>query len=105
MHPILFHREFLAPRPLADAAHDSSAPKRDGFAKRWVHSAFESWKRRRTIAALHALSDHNLRDIGVRRSNIERFVDGLCGRDSRIEAKQSEVAERYRGHSRLLLAA
>ncbi|EPX78255.1 DUF1127 domain-containing protein [Litoreibacter arenae] len=105
MHPILFHCELLALRPMAIAANSSSTPRRGGPAKRWMRSAFESWQRRKTIAALRALNDHTLRDIGVHRSNIERFVDGLCGRDSRIETMPGEIVERHHGQSRLLLAA
>lgn len=105
MHPILFHRDFLAHRPYAIAANHRSAPKREQLSKRLMRSVLTNWKRRKTIAALHALNDHTLRDIGLHRSNIERFVDGLCGLDTRIDARQSETVERYRGQSRLLLAA
>ncbi len=49
---------------------------RDGFA--WTHGArvaFVRWRRRRkAIAALHALSNRSLADIGIERSEIEAVV-------------------------------
>jgi len=105
MHPILFHREFLAHRPYSTATYDHLPPKRQGLLNRWMRATSEGWQRRKTIAALHALDDHTLRDIGIHRSNIERFADGLCGRDNRIDALQAAPVERHRGQSRLLFTS
>lgn len=39
-------------------------------------AALAHWQRRRMIAALSALDDRTLRDIGIPRADIERVVDG-----------------------------
>lgn len=51
----------------------------DGLAR-----AHRAWVRSRTIAALAALDDDRLRDLGIHRSEIHRFVRDLeRGVDSR----------------------
>jgi uncharacterized protein YjiS (DUF1127 family) len=37
----------------------------------WAHRLAEHWRRRATINALHELDDRRLRDIGLRRDQIE----------------------------------
>ncbi|GAB1478628.1 hypothetical protein MASR2M74_11760 [Paracoccaceae bacterium] len=42
---------------------------------RWWQSAVENWQRRKMIAALEALDDRTLLDIGLHRGDIKRVVD------------------------------
>ena len=50
----------------------------------WWQSVVRSWQRRKMIAALSALDDHILHDIGIHRGNIERVVDGFDDRELRM---------------------
>lgn len=52
-----------------------------GLLRPWLRAAFRRWQRRKMIAALEAMDDRLLRDIGVHRCNIPRVVDGLIDRD------------------------
>ena len=45
---------------------------------RWWQSAVQNWQRRKMIAALEALDDRTLMDIGVHRGGIKRVVDGTA---------------------------
>lgn len=58
----------------------------------WWNRAIQTWQRRKMIAALGALNDHLLRDMGIPREEIERVVDGFNARELRIPpiAPQSE---------------
>lgn len=51
---------------------------------RWWQSAFRRWQRRKMIAALDALDDNTLRNIGFHRSEIEQVVDGLDEHELRM---------------------
>ncbi len=58
------------------------------FASRFGHLIAKTWaayaaarERQASIAALHALDDHALKDIGLHRSEIERAVYGANGHD------------------------
>ena len=44
---------------------------------RWWKSAVQNWQRRKMIAALEALDDRTLMDIGVHRGGIKRVVEGF----------------------------
>jgi len=50
----------------------------------WWQSVVRSWQRRKMIAALSALDDHILHDIGIHRGEIELFVDRLDDRELRM---------------------
>lgn len=83
MHPFMIHRNYVAQLKQAAALNYNHAPKREreGFLRRWLHSASHSWKRRKMIASLRAMDDHLLRDIGFSRDNIGRIVDGFNERE------------------------
>ncbi len=67
---------------------ESSLPSSSRFAGRIGQLIAKSWaayvaarERQASIAALHALDDHALKDIGLHRSEIERAVRGRNGHD------------------------
>lgn len=99
MHPILFHCAFLRVKLLV-SAKDLKQPQRSGRLRRWLRVRLEQWKRRKTIAALNALDDRTLRDIGIQRCHIKRFGDSLTGIDSRISTPTGVPTDRSRGQSR-----
>ena len=101
MHPILFHSDFLRPRPYVSAMTPHQ-PERNGRLERWIRVGWEKWKRRKLIATLNGLDDRTLKDIGVQRRHIEQFANRLCGVDSRISAPAGAPGERHGGQSRLL---
>ncbi|WP_111467606.1 DUF1127 domain-containing protein [Cereibacter changlensis] len=50
----------------------------------WLENAVRGWRRRKTVAALAALDDRMLMDIGIERGTIARFVDTLEDRELRM---------------------
>ncbi|HQU69022.1 MAG TPA: DUF1127 domain-containing protein [Albidovulum sp.] len=54
------------------------------FLLRWWKSAVRGWQRRKMIAALAALDDRILLDIGLCRGDIDDFVDGLSSAELRM---------------------
>lgn len=52
--------------------------------QRWLKNAVRGWRRRKTVAALAALSDRMLMDIGIERGTIAQFVDTLDDRELRM---------------------
>jgi uncharacterized protein YjiS (DUF1127 family) len=53
------------------------AKGRKGFIRRLISAPLSHWQRRKTIAALHQLSDATLADLGMSRGQIPDVVDGL----------------------------
>ena len=51
---------------------------------RWWQSAVQNWQRRKMIAALEALDDRTLMDIGVHRGGIKGVVDGFNDAELRM---------------------
>ncbi|MFX0547142.1 hypothetical protein ACEWPL_016520 [Roseovarius sp. S1116L3] len=49
--------------------------------RRALRSAARNWKRRKMIAALGALDDRTLREIGLDRENIARMVEAFDDRE------------------------
>ncbi|MCK8462903.1 DUF1127 domain-containing protein [Aliiroseovarius sp. S1339] len=99
MHPILFHHNFLDLRPNWAEMKTVSVSEEDGFLRHWWRTAIRGWKRRKLIAALQALDDHVLRDMGVRRKDIGRIVDGFDDRELGmvpLAVDQSSIGE-YQG--------
>lgn len=56
------------------------------FLRHWLKRAIRNWQRRKTIAALAALDDRLLLDIGLERGTLEDFADVLAGRESWLSA-------------------
>lgn len=80
MHPYLSHRNYLSPSlPYARAYRDRFLTI--GFLRRLMRRAVQQWKRRKMIAALEALDDRILRDIGVHRGEIPSVVAGFDDRE------------------------
>ena len=67
----------------------------DAIARR-ASSAFRRWERRRTIRALEGLNDWVLKDMGISRGEIPRFVDSINGDNPQpaSPAKPDEVSEK-----------
>lgn len=83
MHPYMFLGNYLTP----------SQPYKGNYRQRksavvtlrqWLQSAARQWERRKMIAALEAMDDRLLRDIGIYRKDIPRVVDGLDDREIRM---------------------
>lgn len=51
---------------------------------RWWQNAVQNWQRRKMIAALEALDDRTLLDIGVHRGEIRRVVEGFNDAELRM---------------------
>ena len=68
----------------ADHAERPRAPRRAGPLRRWIAAVARRWQRRKMIATLVAMDDRLLRDIGIDRADIPRFVDGLSDRELRM---------------------
>lgn len=64
---------------------------------RWFRSAVRAWQRRKMIAALSALDDRTLRDIGMHRGEIERVVDLFEERELQMApvAPEAESEDEY----------
>ena len=52
-----------------------------GLLQRWLERAITNWQRRKTVAALAALDDRMLLDIGLERGALEDFADVLVERE------------------------
>lgn len=76
-------------RPDRSAASPLSAQKPKGFLH-WWQKGFRGWQRQRMIATLAALDDRTLSDIGLRRGDIERVVDGFDDTELRMAPIGSE---------------
>ncbi|RKF12741.1 DUF1127 domain-containing protein [Roseovarius spongiae] len=59
---------------LRQAANESRTGHTIGIFERLIRSAERAWKRRETAKELHALTDWELRDIGIHRADIPRVV-------------------------------
>ncbi|MDR7126334.1 DUF1127 domain-containing protein [Pseudotabrizicola sp. 4114] len=71
-------------RTLSQTAERPVEVKKLNLLLRWWQSAVKNWQRRRMIAALAALDDRILMDIGIPRGEIERVVDGFDARELRM---------------------
>ena len=92
MFPYSFYRNYLTP------SLPYPRPYRKPFRavealRQWVRSAARRWERRKMIAALEALDNRLLRDIGVYRNDISRFVDGLDDRELLMRPLADPAAE------------
>lgn len=83
---------YITPRMFspADIAREGDSPA--SRFRRKFQTAVRNWKRRKMIAALQALNDRTLRDIGIDRSEIARVVDGFDDRELAMEPMASQGA-------------
>lgn len=65
-------------------------PQRQNGFLRWWQNAFRTWQRRKMIAALSALDDRILLDIGIERANIADVVDRFDDAELRMTPLASE---------------
>jgi uncharacterized protein YjiS (DUF1127 family) len=59
------------------ATRSRPSRKRIRWILNWPGAVMAHWKRRELIKTLQELNDHQLRDIGLRRDQIETAVDGV----------------------------
>lgn len=64
----------------------------DGWFRQWLRQATRQWRRRRMVAALRAMDDRLLNDIGIQRQDIEPMVDGFDDRELRMRPVAAELA-------------
>ncbi|WP_198144844.1 DUF1127 domain-containing protein [Pseudorhodobacter aquimaris] len=55
-----------------------------GLLRRWLTRSARTWQQRKMIAALNAMDNWMLRDIGIERSDIERIVKGFDAHELRM---------------------
>lgn len=80
MHPYLTHRNYLSSSlPYVRAYRDRFHTI--GFLRRLIRRAVRQWKRRKMIAALEAMDDRLLCDIGIHRGEIQSVVAGFDDRE------------------------
>lgn len=81
MHPHLVHRNYYqsSSQPYVRANHKRA--KAGEVLRRWLRAANRRWQRRKMIAALEAMDDWILSDIGINRGDIPRVVDGFDDRE------------------------
>ncbi len=80
MHPYLSYKEFLSQSEPSGRAYRRPA-NAGGALNRWMSAAARRWRRRKMIAALSAMDDRILKDIGIYRGDIARVVDGFDDRE------------------------
>ncbi|WP_204355278.1 DUF1127 domain-containing protein [Roseovarius amoyensis] len=77
MQPILSHRNGQRQSQLNLRALAMEPQAGSGVFGQWLRAAIRQRQRRRMIAALQALDDRTLRDIGLYRGDIPRLVAGF----------------------------
>lgn len=77
----LKHRDY---RPHGDAVLPGGTEERRGYMSRVWRAAIRRWQRRKMIAALEAMDDRLLRDIGIGRPDIPRMVATFSDRELRM---------------------
>ncbi len=80
MHPFLAHRNYLKYHQ-SQAFQEPADQSRESVFSRWAATAMRRWKRRKMVAALNAMDDRLLSDIGLRRAEIRRVVDAFDDRE------------------------
>jgi uncharacterized protein YjiS (DUF1127 family) len=63
---------------ISSATRSRPSRKRVRWLLNWPGAVVAYWKRREIIKTLQELNDHQLRDIGLRRDQIEAAVDGVA---------------------------
>ncbi|WP_168771091.1 DUF1127 domain-containing protein [Palleronia sediminis] len=100
MHPYLFFQNSpFGPRQNG-AGHDDLPRYTTRRGKGWLRAAMRRWERRKMAAALHALPDHLLNDIGIRRGNIRLLVDDLDDRELSMRPVSPRLARSHAPRAR-----
>ena len=101
---------YLIPKPAynSPAMHhrraQSQRSRTGGTLRSWFQSAVIYWKQRRMAAALDALDDRTLMDIGICRQEIGKIVAKLDYRELRMTPLASSTARPKEQDMRLLTA-
>lgn len=89
------HTEIINPDiSLSPETHKFGQSNRDripGRLRRLARNVVRNWQRRRMIAALRAMDDNLLDDIGISRNDIPRVVNGFDDRELRMRPVSPEV--------------
>lgn len=75
------YRHYLTEPTFGNGRRRGAVAKHDGAIREWIHSVIRKWRRRKMIAALEAMDDKLLRDIGIFRGDIRHVVDGFDDRE------------------------
>ncbi len=105
MHPFFTRRLLLAELRRDRAMHGDTAVAKPGLLQRAMWLANQRWKRHKTIAALRAMDDHMLKDIGVNRYEITDIVDRPAHRDMHLVRNHANHNSVREEQSSLKLAA
>lgn len=82
MHPFLTHRNYQSSQKPYGQTYDMAAEAGGAF-HNWIRSGYRRWQRRKMVAALEALDDRTLRDIGIHRGEIYDLVSRFDDDDLR----------------------
>lgn len=85
--------------PARKAECSAQTQKRNALSRWWTR-AVRHWQRRKMIAALAALDDHILDDIGIPRGQIERVVDGFDDQELRMQPVRVQADTKEKDLSR-----
>lgn len=84
MHLVQSHQDYGPQGTHDDAVRRGDTVERGGFLGRVWQAAIRRWQRRRMIAALEAMDDRLLRDIGILRADIPHMVATFSDREPRM---------------------
>lgn len=87
------------------AVTSTSNPRGMRVISRWWQNTVQNWQRRKMIAALEALNDRTLLDIGVHRGEIRRVVEGFNEAELRMAPVAPEPASHDASYADLRRAA
>ena len=96
---------YIKQRTLGRSAQRPVEVKNLNLLLRWWNSAVQNWQRRKMIAALAALDDRILMDIGIPRGEIERFVDGFDVRELQMQPIAREPEKQATSYAEFRRAA
>jgi uncharacterized protein YjiS (DUF1127 family) len=96
---------YITPQMITPAFDGRERDESIGIFRRLFRSAIIKWQRRKMTAALEALDDRILRDIGICRREIPRVVDGLSHRELRMAPLASTATSVGAEHEANLKAA
>ncbi|MFC3725651.1 DUF1127 domain-containing protein [Neoaquamicrobium sediminum] len=90
MHTEIINSDIpLSPKP--HGAGQRNRGRRHGMLGRWARNIVRNWQRHRMIAALRAMDDNLLHNIGISRNDIPRIVDGFDDRELRMRPVAPEL--------------